>query len=153
MTSLGRRPTSWYDEPITDWYDYQDESGVVLFSVARTPSKEFPVYHPEGTKWASGYGALRVLYRLPELLAADPSEPVVLTEGEKDCDRARDEGFIATTRPGGAKAANLCDLKPLAGRKVAIFPDNDEPGAKYGATLKGLLTGKAAVVRVIELWL
>jgi hypothetical protein len=44
-----------------------------------------------------------VLYRLPELLAADPTEPVYVVEGEKDVDALVALGLVATTNPGGAK--------------------------------------------------
>ena len=42
------------------------------------------------------------LYRLPELMAAAPIEPVWICEGEKDADNVAALGLIATTSPGGA---------------------------------------------------
>jgi hypothetical protein len=46
-----------------------------------------------------------VLYRLPELLAARQKKPnitVLVPEGEKDVESARELGFVATCNPFGA---------------------------------------------------
>ena len=44
----------------------------------------------------------RVLYPLPQLLAADPALPVYVVEGEKDVDALLGLGLVATTNPQGA---------------------------------------------------
>jgi hypothetical protein len=70
-------------------YDYRDEKGVLLFEVVRLGNpKDFRQRRPDpaakdGWNWRLG-DIRRVLYRLPELLAANPAEPVFVTEGEKD---------------------------------------------------------------------
>ena len=71
----------------------------------------------------------RPLYRLRELLA-EPSKPVIISEGEKKADRAVKmfPDCVATTTIGGAKAPRKTDFAPLAGRQVIIWPDNDDPG-------------------------
>ena len=43
-----------------------------------------------------------MLYRLPELLSADPSFPVFIVEGEKDVDALRAIGVTAVCNPMGA---------------------------------------------------
>ena len=151
-TSLGARPAAYGEESISCWYDYYHRDGRLSYIVGRTPSKQFPCYHSNdrGT-WKGGYGGQRILYRLPELLAADPASSVLLVEGEKDADRARTEGFVATTTPGGAGKAHLCDLSPLQGRHIVIIPDNDEAGTKHGADLVKLLAGIAASIKVVNL--
>ncbi len=151
MTTIQARPPTFRNEPITTWYEYRDENGRLKYIVGRTANKDFPVFHPNGSKWRPGYGGQRILYGLAELLAADMTEPVLLVEGEKDTDRALAEGLIATTTPGGAGAAEHCDLGPLIGRTVAIIPDSDEPGRTYAADLTQLLTGKVAAIKIIEL--
>ena len=45
-------------------------------------------------------GVRRVLYRLPELLAADPAEPVFLVEGEKDVEDVEEVEDVAYMRHG-----------------------------------------------------
>ena len=88
-------------------YDYKDASGVLLFPVLRNRPKD-PVRGgpdaegPGERLWRLG-DLIRPLYRLPELPAADPIEPVFLVEGEKDVDRLRSLGLIATTTAQGAK--------------------------------------------------
>ena len=88
-------------------YDYVDESSELLFQVLRYANpKTFKQRRP-GTKhgewdWKLG-DVRRVLYRLPQLIAATPKRtPVFLVEGEKDADNLAGLGFTATTNPGGA---------------------------------------------------
>ena len=114
-------------------YDYHDADGALVFQVVRMEPKGFPQRRPDG---AGGWiwnlkGVQRVLYRLPELLAADPGSWVLIPEGEKDAGRLADLGCIATTNPGGAGKWRVAYDKPLAGRRVAILPDHDEPGCKH----------------------
>src|SRR5262249_49084426 len=76
----------------------------------------------------------RVLYRLPELRAADPSMPVFLLEGEKDADALAALGFVATTSSGGAEKWKLAAdnyNESLRGRDVVILPDNDDKGGAH----------------------
>src|SRR5215210_8541581 len=73
----------------SEYYHYRNEGGDPLFRVWRTPSKKFiqQRYDGETGEWVNGLGTVAtVLYRLSELLAADPSEPVFVVEGEKDVD-------------------------------------------------------------------
>jgi putative DNA primase/helicase len=72
----------------------------------------------------------RPLYNA-DLIAANPKLPVVLVEGEKCADwlNARaDNKFIATCWVGGSKAWQKSDFSILDGRRVVLWPDNDEPG-------------------------
>jgi hypothetical protein len=91
------------------------------------------------------------LERRRHCLAADPAEPVFLVEGEKDADRLRSLGLIATTTAQGAKAWSMSDHAPLAGRHVVLVPDNDRPGQDYAAQAARDLAGKAASVRLLAL--
>ena len=80
--------------------------------------------------WRSkGIPAPRPLYDLPAILA-DSSAWVLITEGEKTRDAARDlfPDMVATTPAHGAKSPHLTDFSPLAGRTVVIATDYDEPG-------------------------
>ncbi|MCL2122858.1 MAG: DUF6371 domain-containing protein [Desulfovibrionaceae bacterium] len=88
----------------------------------------------------------RPMYGL-EKLAALPEAPVLLVEGEKTADAAQDyfPDHAVLTWSGGSNAVAKADLSPLYGRKVIIWPDNDEPGFKAALTLAGLLEGKADV--------
>lgn len=134
-------------------YDYVDEAGHLLFQVVRYQPKDFRQRRPNakgGWAWSLG-DVRRVLYRLPELVAADPTEPIFIVEGEKDVDRLRGLGLAATTSPQGAGKWTKCDRAALAGRHVVILPDNDQPGRQHAQEIAHDLAGKAASVRVLEL--
>lgn len=136
-------------------YDYADEAGELLFQVVRYEPKDFRQRRPDpdapgGWIWKLN-GVRRVLYRLPELLAANPAQPVFVVEGEKDVDHLRTLGLVATTSPQGAGKWALSDRGALAGRDVVVLPDNDETGRKHAHEVARDLAGKAASVRVVKL--
>jgi hypothetical protein len=68
------------------------------------------------------------LYDLPGLAASDWC---VVVEGEKCADALRALGIPATTAPGGAGKSDHADWSPLAGKRVWLWPDNDDPGAAH----------------------
>jgi hypothetical protein len=94
----------------------------------------------------------RPLYRLPELLAADPGVPVVVVEGEKACDAAVSCGLLATTSAGGAQAAAKTDWSALRGRRAVILPDADDAGERYAEDVsRRALAAGAVEVRIVRL--
>jgi hypothetical protein len=115
-------------------YPYVDEDGVLLYEVVRGQHKEFAQRRPDQSKrhgWSWSLGDVRrVLYRLPEVLAAPSSAVILLTEGERDANALAAVGEVATT--GGA-AGKWRDeyAAPLAGRDVLIISDRDEPGREH----------------------
>lgn len=134
-------------------YDYHDASGSLLFQVVRFDPKNFRQRRPDGRGgwlWSLG-DTKRVLYRLPELLAADSTAWVFVVEGEKDADNLRAIGLTATCNSGGACKWKLTDDSPLEGRQVAIIGDGDEPGRKHAIDAAGRLYGRAADVRIVTL--
>ncbi|MEJ5330615.1 MAG: hypothetical protein WHT07_10735 [Desulfobaccales bacterium] len=140
-------------------YPYRDASGNLLFEVCRfrTPDggKTFRQRRPDPEKpgeWIWNLnGVPLVLYRLPELVAADPAIPVFVTEGEKDADRLANWGQVTTTNPMGAgkwrEEYNQC----LRGRRVVILPDNDPPGRDHSLHVAQALYGVAASVKILNL--
>jgi hypothetical protein len=80
-------------------YNYVDEAGVLLFEVLRYPVKRFLQRRPdadadEGWSWKLG-DVRRVLYRLPEVIAAAAAGTTVyVVEGEKDADRLAADGHL-----------------------------------------------------------
>jgi hypothetical protein len=100
-------------------------------------------------------GLDRPLLALPlygvDQLPIDPAIPVVVTEGEKAADALLINGIPAVGTVTGAYGTPGDDsLRPLSGRPVYLWPDNDEVGKKHmeriGAAL--LRLGHAGV-RVI----
>ncbi len=138
---------------VTARYPYQDEQGNVLFEVERLQPKGFRQRTPHGAgEWRYTLkGARRVLYRLPEIVAADPAEWVYVVEGEKDADRLHHLGLVATTNPMGAGKWRQEYAESLRGRRVAVIPDNDETGRAHAVRIRTSLQGIASLVRVVKL--
>lgn len=142
---------------VASWV-YQDEQGEPLFRVIRKEwpggGKEFPQQHPDGNGgWAWGRGGARyVLYRLPQLLDADPQAAVFLVEGEGCADALTALGLVATTAPEGAKATWRPDYtEALRGRRIVILPDRDKAGEAHAEKAGKALLGEAAEVRFVVL--
>jgi putative DNA primase/helicase len=138
---------------IVEAYDYQDEKGALLYQSIRFAPKGFMQRMPDGSDgWFYKLnGVRRVLYRLPELLTADFTQPVFIVEGEKDADRLAALGFVATTNAGGANKWRDEYNEFLRGRRVVIIPDNDEPGERHAKQVEQSLSGTAASVHVLRL--
>ena len=140
-------------------YDYLDKDGNLQFQVVRykTPTgKTFLQRRPHPTKpdeWVWNLQGIRnpVLYHLPELRAADPDEWVWVVEGEKDVDRLRSSGLIATTSAAGAGKWRAHHTSELAGRKVAIIPDEDDAGLAHAERIATVAWDVANDVRVVRL--
>lgn len=86
-------------------YDYTDETGGLLFQVARFVPKDFRQRRPDGNGgwiWSLGDGR-RVLYCLPEISEAIANERTIfIAEGEKAVEALVKLGVPATCSPGGA---------------------------------------------------
>ena len=144
-------------------YNYLNETGGLLFQVCRFPGKQFRQRRPllgGGWSWRLSEKdetngqvthTRRVLYRLPELLAAPADAVIWLCEGENDADRVAAQGLVATTNPGGAGKWHRDYSAALSGRRVAVLPDNDEPGRRHAQMVAEALRGVAAEVVVLEL--
>lgn len=151
-----RRPARTGGRVVASWV-YRDEEGQPLFRVVRKQwpdgSKAFLQQHPDGSggwRWKRG-GARYVLYRLPQLIAADPVEPAFVVEGEKCADALSGLGLVATTNPGGAGKWRDEYTAALRGRQVVILPDNDPPGAQHAEAVSKALAGVASKVVIVTL--
>lgn len=138
-------------------YDAPDGSPVGVIARWDTPAGKVirPISRAtSGTGWVhAGMPCPRPLYRLPELIAGEPSKRIFVTEGEKAAEAVRAIGFVATTSPHGAKSAAKADWSPVAGRDVIILPDRDDPGMSYAEEVHRLcVTAGATSVRIVRLW-
>jgi hypothetical protein len=135
-------------------YQYRDANGKVLHETVRYKNpKRFRQRRPLGNgkyEWALK-GIEPVLYRLPEILAADPAKRVFVVEGEKDVDRLSRMGLIATCNPMGAKKWKPHYSDVLRDRHVVIIPDNDQDGRDHAQQVNQSLHGVAASVQIVEL--
>jgi DNA primase len=93
-------------------------------------------------------GTRRVLYHLPEILAA---ETVYIVEGEKDADKLVELTLDATTNPGGAGKWDPDFSECLKDKNVVILPDNDEVGQNHAAAVAKNLLAVTRSVKIIRL--
>ena len=128
-------------------YDYTDENGNILFQkeryVNQDGKKTFRQRRlDENGGWIYSLGDIpKVLYRLPEVLAAaEKGELVWLVEGEKDANTLIECGEVATTMPGGAGKWLDIHTEALVGADVYIIRDNDIPGIKHALDVEAALT-------------
>lgn len=115
-------------------YAYRDGEGLVGYIARYEPAsgKEFSPWRWQGGKWsAKAFPKPRPLYGTERLLER-PDARVLVVEGEKCADAALTllPGMVPVTWAGGAQAADTADWSVLAGRKVGLWPDNDEPSRK-----------------------
>ena len=140
-------------------YRYFSETSELLFIKVRYEPKGFLVKRPDGEGgWTWNIGdARRVLYRLPEVLAAVAAgRTVYVVEGEKDADRLAAMGEVATCNFDGAarEGAKKPKWQPgygdaLRGADVVIIADRDEPGIAHAEAVAADLGGKAKSVAVV----
>lgn len=140
-------------------YPYVNENGEVLYEVLRIPqpggNKTFrqravDPSKPTGWRWNMD-GVRRVLYHLPEVLAAkDAGKLIWLVEGEKDVESLRSRGEVATTSPMGAGKWQDEYSYTLAGATVTIVADKDNTGREHARKVKESLVSQGCLVSVKE---
>lgn len=146
MERSNRRPTQ-RTGPVVDRYEYRNAAGELIFVVSRHNTKGFSVSAvPRGS-----YPSL--LYRLPDLLAADLTHSVFVAEGEKDADRLRADDLIGTCNAfgGGRGKWKGGYSRSLRGRSVVILPDTDPTGQEHAVDVAEQLHRFGASVRIVRL--
>lgn len=140
---------------------YRDSNGAPIYYVARydTPangkpaSKSFRPFSWDGSTWVSkSPPSPRPLYGL-ELLAARPTAPVLLTEGEKAADAAREllgNYFVCMTWPNGANSSDKADWSPLYGRELLLWPDNDKAGRQAMGEIAARLSEHCPKIKIVD---
>jgi putative DNA primase/helicase len=101
--------------------------------------------------WAwAGFPKPRPIYGLPKLRKR-PDATVLIVEGEKAADAATKlfPDLVCIAWQGGTDGVAHVDWSPLHGRKVVIWPDNDEPGMKAAAFIGEALAATGSVVRYV----
>ena len=113
------------------------ETDMIVLRASTATGKTFRMAHKKGNEYIMKAPPKPwPLYRR-DLIAA--SDEIIITEGEKAAEALIDIGFAATTAPGGSGKAGLCDWSPLEGKKVILWPDNDEPGANHMDSVQEIL--------------
>lgn len=128
-------------------YDYIDEDGELLFQVIRYDDpKTFRQRRPDPAgreEWSwSVKGVRQIPYHLCDILNLEGRGTVYVVEGEKDADKLKAAGFVATCNAGGAGKWPEGLSEFFGGLDVVIIPDNDAAGRGHcdmvGASLKGV---------------
>ena len=147
----------WYEvKPRARSFLVRNEENVHLASLKRIdyPNGEKKVWweRPDGQK---ELGPLKTpqlpLYMVQFLPTMEDEELIVLTEGPKAAEafnrRCRFQGALALGTLTGASTIP-CDasLRPLLGKKVVLWPDNDEPGQKHMEAIATRLVAMGAKV-------
>jgi putative DNA primase/helicase len=150
--SMFRHPR--FGTPTAFWV-YRDAQNLPMFVVAR--------YDPGGErkqivpwiyvgKWVMrAPGKPRPLYNLNKL--AEFTSRVIIVEGEKCAEAAQRTYWRkrpCITWMGGVAGIKHADWEPLRGRRVTLWPDNDEPGRQAMATLSEILITLDCEIRIID---
>ncbi len=123
---------------------------VCRFTMGYGQEKTFRQCRPDGkggVLWLTKDIEL-VPYNLSEL---SKSQYCFISEGEKDVETLRRVNLVASCNPMGA--GNWRDElnKYFEGKKIAILPDNDEPGRKHALRVARSLHGVASSIKIVEL--
>ncbi len=165
----GRSSASKSDgRKLEDQYEYRDKDGKLLYVKKRwrLPSgeKTFSYHHPgpDGRLLPGLGGSKTVLYNLPAIATAAPGSVVYIVEGEKDVNRLKKEGKLATCNPEGASKAPTDGRQAkckwldrysdeLVGFHCLVIQDNDQAGRDHARGEARSLHGKAASVKLLDL--
>lgn len=141
-----------------DYWEYRNENGEIVFYMARynhkTGKKDFiPWSYTSDGRWIpKAYQKDRVIYNL-KLLHEVPDRHVIIVEGEKCAAAAMDllgDIYIPVTWSGGAQAVSKTDFSPLYGRKILLWPDNDEPGISAMKKISHILFNHCEDIKFIN---
>ena len=153
LTEEDLRPETPGSRREIEAYPYVDEQETLLFQVVRFEPKDFRQRRPDsqgGWQW-NLEGVRRVLYRLPEVLAAvKAGKTIHVVEGEKDVHAGERAGAVATTCPMGAGKWRPEYSEALRGAHVVIVADADKTGRDHARAVATALEGIAASVRIVE---
>lgn len=137
---------------------YTDAAGDPLFWIQRItrPNGDKIFRHRTwlaGTGWQGASGTSwptpRPLYNLAAL-AARSNAQVIVCEGEKAADRAQElfPQLVAVAWPNGAQSVAKVDWRPLTGRSILLWPDNDEQGREAMAKVASLIREPAKLLTI-----
>ena len=150
VTNKSSGEKEWVSLPVAKRWTYRDANGGIIGYTVRVnlPPDEkgerkkevlpqiWAVNKATGEaswRWLS-FAEPRPVYGL-DLLAQNPSAKVLVVEGEKACEAAREllaalgvkpSAVVVVAWPGGGKAIAKVDWSPLAGREVFLWPDADQ---------------------------
>ena len=139
-------------------YDYKDLDGNIIHSTIRYKPKSFSQRRPDSNNPGNFIykevfkGITPILYNLQAVSKAiEEHRPIIIVEGEKDCETLAKIDFTATTCPMGAGKWREHYSDMLAGATVYIIADNDDVGKNHAKGVAKSLLGKATEIFFIDL--
>ena len=137
-------------------YSYWDKNGRLVKQVLRFPGKQFKQRRPAPHgDWVWGtIGVSPILYNADRLQFA---ETVCICEGEKDCNalmalslHSPQGGDVVATTSGGSDSWMDTLADDLLGKRVALMPDDDEPGQIFAHRVAASLDQRGIEYRVVK---
>jgi len=147
-------------------YEYRDHHGGLVFAVARCALKGrgcqgFRQWRPDPTRKGGKTWSRRtpdgskvgdgLPYRLPEVVRAIREQRTIwMCEGEADCDRLAELGYVATCNAEGAGKWTPAHTQWLAGADVIIVTDRDEVGWAHAEAVVNTLIPVAHSIEIVR---
>ena len=154
-------PGSWVE---TGCYVYDDGVGEPIYRTRRLEKpgekKKFIAEHYNDGFWQGGLPSRieRLPYRFTELCEAYEAEEageerriIYFAEGERKADKLAGWGLLATAIAFGAQGWREEYGEAFASSRVAILPDNDEPGQAFAEKVKAGIEDFGGEAVIIEL--
>ena len=139
---------------------YRDAKGEIRYRVRRYADGSASYSHYAGSGYSGPLykprlnGMKRILYNLPEVIAADV---VLFVEGEKKADilmrlRLLDSNGkpAAITTSGSATSWRIEYVECLRGKCVVLLPDTDEPGLRHGEDVQAGLRRTGIEFKLVD---
>ena len=148
-----QKPSFGDNEGVWEYRTFDNE--LLGYSVRKKKGdgKRFVPWSFQDNEWVMRWydSDIKPIYNA-QLLKIYPEKSVLIVEGEKTADAATKllPDFVCVTWMGGSSSAGKIDTQFLEGRKVCIWPDNDEPGYKAAEKIKSKLKNIASYVGVVN---
>lgn len=140
---------------------YKDQQGRLLGYVLRidrgSKKQVFPLTYCDNGRgqriWRKkALPKPRPLYGL-DRLARLPNAPVLVVEGEKTADAAQAlcPSWAVVSWSNGSEAVKTADWEPLKGRRICVWPDNDQAGRRAASSVgRAARTAGATSLDLVE---
>jgi AAA domain len=142
-------------------YPYRDLTQQVLYEILRYEHGSVPGEKQFLARMRAGMtvsrrrffntrGIVAIPYRWPEVAAATKNSALYFFEGEKDADRAANDGLLSTTIASQIWTPTI-ERAYVGFDSFLIFEDNDVKGRKNALNAATRMYGRVGVVKIIRL--
>lgn len=139
-------------------YKYKNEKGQIIFYMSRhetqTGKQFIPWSFMSDGKWHNkAFESPRPLFGLVEVIE-NPDLPCIVVEGEKSVLAAKKfagEIYNIVTWSNGSQSFGKADWKPLYGKSILLWPDNDTAGFSAMQNVAKILSPHCLEIKIINL--